>query len=425
MSEERLRILRMLEQGIVTYQQALELLQALGDDQPLSALSDRLASGEDEEHNDHDARDDDEEDDDEEDDDEEDEHEDEDEEDDNDYDELRASMHDAYAGIRSAMRDVSREMRGVHGEVAGELKEAVRGVADEVRDAMSTVGSELRGSLSEVQQSGGWEFGGLFGLLNTHTFREEQSLTLPEQASSLHLQIKTKNGNINLIASDTEQVQVKTVKKIQANSAAEARQLAEQAVEQTWEPTADGMLLSLVVPVEMRGCSVSFDLEIPRKLLCQAILGSKNGNIKLDDLRGLVELKSKNGNLQITGGSYEQIKACSKNGNIRLLAACTNAAAETKNGSIRCLLKPEGKGNLALSSYNGSVTLELPNQADVGYSLEATTVHGRVQVSLEDFLPKQQERRRLVGQTADFEQQPKHFQITVGAKNGSVRVKGL
>lgn len=451
MTEERMRILRLLEQGVITYEQSLALLQALGDEPARSDSrsgglgSDGAATGN-ERLADHgqvtaryEAADDDDDDDDDEDEDEDQEDEDQEDEDDEDGDEddydfgqdaseplssLRDSLGDAGQQVRSAMREVSRELHGVSGEVAGELRKAMREVRQEVGEAMRGVGSDIREAIGEASDGEGWNLlPGLFGM--HYTFHESEEIPVEASVQQLRLVIGTKNGSIRVLAGDVAGLQVRTVKRIQAESKRVAAEIAQTAVQRTLEQGDDLLTLTLVVPEEVRGAAISFEVTVPRQLAANLHLWSKNGSIQLEDQHGTADIESKNGALRITGGSYDLVKAIAKNGSVHLLSAVESASLESKNGSVRCLVKPQGKGRLNAHSYNGSVTIELPDATDIGYRLEAETVHGSVHAHLTGFVANESGKRRLLGQTEDFDQRAKQLDIRASTKNGSVNVRAL
>ena len=409
MSEEKLRVLQMLEQGIITYEQSLELLAALGgtrvqaevaeppvpsgkvsDDAPAVQAGRATAA-----------------------------------EDGADFADLNETWNGALETVKQTMRDVSHGLQGVRGEVSGELRETMRDVSTEISEAMRTVGAELR-SVLEEENSAGWNLlPGIFGSRNTYTFREADEVPLPPEISSLNLLLDTKNGHIRVTAGETETVKLEVVKKIQAETEPEARALADAAIRRTAEQRDGQFFLSLIVPEEVRGAIVSFDLLVPRQLRCLVKANSKNGSLQLAEIHGSADLESKNGGLRVVGGVYEDVKAYTKNGSVALLTSPENATVETKNGSIRCLIKPQGKGRLEALSYNGSILLELPEANDQGYSVDASTAHGSVQVNLSEFLASETERRHVVGQTEGFPEKARQLTITASTKNGGVSVKGL
>lgn len=421
MSEEKLRVLRMLEQGIITYAQSLELLAALGDKEAPAEVPgipvtlrqakedapDRTAdveTSEDDEDDLGDANNADHTD---------------------DFPGLGETWNGALETVRQTMREVSQGLQGVRGEVSGDLKETMRGVSMEIGAAMKTVGTELRGAFEEVKSSEGWNLlPGIFGSHN-YTFREAEEIALSPSTTSLQLLVDTKNGHIRVIAGETETIKLQVVKKIQAESEPEARAVAEAAIHRTVEQKEAQLFLSLVVPEEVRGAAISFDLLIPKRLRCVVQARSKNGSLHLEEITGSADLESKNGGLRVVGGVYQDVKAYAKNGSVALLTSVENATVETKNGSIRCLIKPQSMGVLRASSYNGSILLEFPEANDQGYSVDAATVHGSVQVSLAEFQAGEISRQRVVGQTNGFSQKSRQLVIAASTKNGGITVKKL
>lgn len=436
MSDERVRVLQMLEQGLITYEQSLALLNALGQTTASKASATEAEMTPVNEELDLD----DEEDDDEMDsiEDEEDDQEDEEDEDEDEclgchadsnfrlntdqvVSDVRDSLDAAYQDVKQAMSHVSREMRQVGPQVSEEVRGAMQEVARDVGEAMRSVGEELHEALSDVQASGGWGF----GWRNTYTFREEEKLSVADGVNIFDLTISTKNGNVKVAAGDTEVIKLQTVKKIQADNRHMAQETAEVAVVRSLEENGERLVLKLTVPEMVSGVAVSFDLLIPRRLIAEVNILSKNGGIYLEELNGSAQVESKNGGLSILGGNYRSIIADTKNGGAKLMAAVQDGSVITKNGSLRCLLKPQHSGRLNLESKNGSLVLEMPQDATQGYSVDASSVHGSVYVDLPDFRTSLSNRRHRQGQTADFEAKEKQLTIVANTKNGSVSVKAL
>lgn len=442
MSDERVRVLQMLEQGLITYEQSLALLNALGEQTPAPRASASEASAaqiapEDLEDDQMDAvaADDRDDDDVDEDDDEEEDH---DEEDDDEeclncadsgfrlntdrvVSDVRESLDAAYQDVKQAMSHVSREMRHVGPQVSGEVRDAMQEVARDVGEAMRSVGEELRDALSEVQVSGGWGF----GWRNTYTFRDEEELAVSESAHILDLTISTKNGNVKVAAGDTDVIKLHVLKKVQADNKQMAQEIAETAVVRTLEENGDRLKLQLMVPDIVSGVAVSFDLLVPKRLIAEANILSKNGGIYLEELNGSAQVESKNGELRILGGHYRSLTAETKNGSAKLMATVQDGSLITKNGSLRCLLKPAQRGRLRLESKNGSVVLEVPQDATQGYSVDASSLHGSVNIDLPDFQATLSDRKHRQGQTADFESKEKQLTIVADTKNGSVSIRAL
>jgi DUF4097 and DUF4098 domain-containing protein YvlB len=183
------------------------------------------------------------------------------------------------------------------------------------------------------------------------------------------------------------------------------------------------LLLQLTVPEDLVGAAISFQLSIPRRLVAQLNLLTKNGDILLQDITGSAAVESKNGELRISGGAYQSLRAESKNGSIKLITRIENAVVNTKNGSIRCLLKPQGQGQLHAESKNGSIEIEVPNHIEQGYAVDAYTVHGVAVVEMPTFAAETSHRKHKKGQTEGFSQKERRLTITAESKNGSVTVK--
>ncbi len=417
MSEERIHVLRMLEQGTITYEQALALLDALDGQMPVdapelesddgdqgnceqSAVDQDGAQGQEDERQRSDCEDEGRASD--------------------DPPGLKESLDGAYAEVRRAMGQVSDELRGVVPQVAGEVSRALGEASREVNEAMHNVSEELRDALQDVTGSG-WRL----GWCNLYRFNEEEELVPAAEVQAIALRLSTKNGRVQVAAGSSESIKLVIEKKIQADSREIAEEIAKGAVARQVEQEGERLLLQLTVPEELVGASISFHLIVPRRLASEVSVLTKNGDVLLQDIVGSAAIESKNGRLRVAGGEYQRLDAVSKNGGIKLSTRAKDVSANTKNGTISCLLKPQGRGQLQAESKNGSIVIEVPSCSEQGYAVDASTVHGTTAVELPAFLAERSDRKHKIGQTEAFATKERQLTIRAETKNGSVTVKAL
>ena len=138
---------------------------------------------------------------------------------------------------------------------------------------------------------------------------------------------------------------------------------------------------------------VSYDILCPARL--DVNLRTSNGNIEIQDVEAVTQVKTTNGNVQFRGNpGYLEIKT--SNGNIRasVIQLRDVAQFETKNGRVAVVVH-SGIAPISAVTTNGSIDVTLP--ADFSGKLEARTVNGRAQSVFDIPRPTGSRQNRLSG----------------------------
>ncbi len=317
---------------------------------------------------------------------------------------------------------VMRESPSLLEELGQELREIGEEITSEVEDALQEVRSAISQELGEGQSLADWLQGFLGGHWGTHyTWEEQRTVAIPDTVERLHLDISSKNGNLRLRASDDEHIAVQLRFRVQADSEAEARQLVEQYLLQNEEQKDGELQLAWRVSEEIRG-SVSFDIAIPRRLLTQMDLVSKNGSISVEEVCGAGRAVTKNGSIKVRGQSHDDWQLETKNGSITVTAQVGSLLATSKNGSIRGVLEPTSDGTITLTTTNGSVQVELATGDARGYQLDLQTRSGRVSVDLPALVASVEDKQHYKASTENWQQAAIKTQVMAASKNGSISV---
>ncbi|ARZ70324.1 hypothetical protein SMD11_4730 [Streptomyces albireticuli] len=110
-------------------------------------------------------------------------------------------------------------------------------------------------------------------------------------------------------------------------------------------------------------------------------VSADNGEIRVADSTGALDLFSSNGDVVATGAGSRQVKARSDNGDIRLTMARVPDRVETSNdnGNIRIEL-PRTPYRVDASSENGTTKVEVPRDDASGHSVSGHSDNGNVKV---------------------------------------------
>lgn len=417
--EERMHILRMLEEGKITADQAAALLEALGDE------GSRTPGG---------ARE--------------------------------------HAGAGAKASTAARELGAKGQELASQVREAIRAamrsvphVADELRENWHEVRHDIQQALREIKREIKEELGrgplvdmsglaelfqNLRGVTKWPAHESEEVLTGELSGEAPRVRLTTKNGSISMRGWEEPGYKVVLKKRVYVEDESEAQELARSAV------SAAASSDSLEVAVhESSKISVSIEAWLPkdRRLALEAT--SQNGAVALEGVdllegslsttNGAVRVKEAsarrlrlntvNGAISADESSVESLEASTTNGGVIWSGGAKEAKLSSVNGGLRVEAGfPGSWGPVAATRYklecvNGSMRIAVPGDPAVGVKLEA---RGR-RIDLggaEDAFELERESgggpgssRRMTGATRGFESAPKQVFIEATTLNGTVRVE--
>lgn len=159
------------------------------------------------------------------------------------------------------------------------------------------------------------------------------------------------------------------------------------------------------------------------------LVDATNGSISLRHVRGSnIHATTVNGSVQMFGVEGKKIVQRAGNGSAKLQIQAEKVEASTTNGSIRIAptgIPAEG-ASLELAATNGSVRCFVPRDMDLGTKVDAVTGVGKAVVDLEQFEFSVQERRvgtnRVEGQSRDFDNLPRKLYIKAKAGSGTIQI---
>jgi hypothetical protein len=209
-----------------------------------------------------------------------------------------------------------------------------------------------------------------------------------EQAETIHfprppggnLRIDNANGRTRVVGEDREDIEINLTKAARAESEEQARRLVEAIRVVPHEDAAGDLNLDVEIPGRWnRRGRVDMELRVPRELKVQVT--AANGKVCMQGLRGAVRARSSNGAVRIEDvvGDVEihtsnakvschctcgHMVARSSNGKIELEDHRGSVDAATSNGTIHCELEDVGKSGVVLSTSNGRIVLDLPEEVD-------------------------------------------------------------
>lgn len=316
MSDERREVLRMLEEGTITAEEAELLIRAIGDSS--ESGNQRRAKS-------------------------------------------RRSKEAAeiFQEIRQEIKQgVNRAVESVHrtADVGKVVGGAVGDVVDQVKTSVSD-------AINVIEKTGG-----------KRKFEERIQWQLDSTDVS-NIAAQTVNGSISLDGRDGGHVAVIALKQVRAPSAEEAEEFAQQV--QVHAELKDGEIqIYREHPNPPKGVNVTVSYEIQTPHRINANLATVNSAIRVSGIEGSIAARTVNGAIKVQGDKGP-IDIDTINGNIEASVAQLADKAEfsTTNGSIDAKIA-DGVAPVTAKTTNGAIHLTLP--AHFAGQLSAKTGNGRV-----------------------------------------------
>jgi len=197
----------------------------------------------------------------------------------------------------------------------------------------------------------------------------------------IDVDLSTTNGRIVVDTWDGEGFRLDVRKMVRAANEREAEQLSKNG----FEFSHDGLnVTARSLRNEgswgvFRSLSVAFFLTLPRDRMATLKLNSSNGRIAVSGVKGTrLKASTANGRVEVEDCHFQTTYVVSANGRIEISGMPGNLVANTANGRITAKLG--GTGEWKLSSANGRIEVEVDTAPDIGYSVEASAVMGKLTV---------------------------------------------
>ncbi|HEX7860754.1 MAG TPA: DUF4097 family beta strand repeat-containing protein [Verrucomicrobiae bacterium] len=190
-----------------------------------------------------------------------------------------------------------------------------------------------------------------------------------------NLEMHVDRGSIKILATDSDQVDIKVTRELKRGSDEEARAAYE---EHKIEMSQDGdtVLIRAEPPGFLKGLknghrnlSVEYTISVPSKFNLD--LNTSGGNIDVATLEGSVELHTSGGNIS-TAEINGPVEAHTAGGNIQVKAAKTTANLHTSGGNITV---GNVQGDLVAKTAGGNITT-----SDIAGSTDVSTSGGHITV---------------------------------------------
>jgi len=187
------------------------------------------------------------------------------------------------------------------------------------------------------------------------------------------------NGRTRIHGEDRDDVRVEMIKVSRAESREAAQELLDE-IRLSPTDADDALELEVIAPRKWnRRGHANLTVHLPREL--EVEVSAVNGRVSVEGVRGAVQARSSNGSASVSDivGDVKvmtsnakvscscicgKLVARSSNGKIEIDGHQGSVDASTSNGLIRAALQRVGKQGVQLSTSNGRIVIELPEQVD-------------------------------------------------------------
>jgi hypothetical protein len=258
--------------------------------------------------------------------------------------------------------------------------------------------------------------------------RAEKTLSLDgtfdPSATTLTVMLDVHNGDATVQTWDKESFQIVLKARARAWSFGEAQRLLESV---TLQPQLSPTGIGFRAPRQSLGPFSSLETDVqlwlPRGRVYELNASSLNGAISVQEINAATaDLNAMNGRIKLNTLTAQNAKLQTTNGSIGGQLSASQATISTTDGSIDLILG-RVTGRYELSTFNGSIELDVPDDPSVGYAISAQSTTDRVRVQIPNFIFQQQERRRVEGTTSNFERALTTITIRASTVNGRIEIR--
>ncbi len=243
-------------------------------------------------------------------------------------------------------------------------------------------------------------------------------------AATLTVTLDLHNGSATVQTWEQNSFQIVLKARARAWSLGEAQRLLESV---TLQPQLSPTGVSFRAPRQSLGPFSSLETDVqlwlPRGRVYELNISSLNGAINVHEINAAVaDLNATNGRIKVNALTAQRAQLQTANGSISGQLSASQATISTANGSIDFILG-RVTGRYELSTFNGSIELDVPDDPAVGYAISARSTTDRVRVQIPNFVFQHQERRHVEGRTSNFESALTTITIRASTVKGRIEIR--
>ncbi len=253
-------------------------------------------------------------------------------------------------------------------------------IEENVLSAVENVLRTVSERLDETFDSA-WEGGpGIFALW-PHKRVERTFTGSFSAASEASINLEIKNGRISLVPWDNEGFKVQTVGFVRNHLAHQAETEFERLI--GYQAGPDSLKIEAT---NMRAiAALSLAISLPRRLTYRIAVETTNGPIATGEFTcSEISLQSTNGTIRAEQARSEKLRIETTNGSIHVTTASPDVSCKTVNGTVNVKVPAAIAGKYRLETTNGGIRVNLPRGVDLGMSVEAETHFGPIRIEHPD-----------------------------------------
>ncbi|NLW16668.1 MAG: DUF4097 domain-containing protein [Firmicutes bacterium] len=369
MSDEKMLVLRMLEAGKITVDEAVGLLEAIGQGDGADKRALTTTSAE--------------------------------------------------QSLRQAVWEEERRARqAVRAEVA-----RARQLACEAQEEVKAEAQRLKNDAQCLRPEKAWRaLGGLLGGGKEFSFKRE--LRGEFGVDNPYIDLHNTNGRIELGLSKNGLWQLSLHTRVRADDERNAQRIADRLI----QVKSDENSLSVQARrLFGQNASINIELLLPQREYEELSIATTNGSIRLEELTATrMSLKTVNGKVTAEKLKANELQASSVNGSVILDGAIERGRAQAANGRITIRISEEMNSQLDVKSVNGAIKVELPEGDNIGYCIEAESTAGSIKHDLPGLMVSEEQKRpgqrKLVAQSQAFAEKQWQQRVRARTVSGSIKI---
>ncbi len=260
------------------------------------------------------------------------------------------------------------------------------------------------------------EMNGIIPTPHEVTVVEEFSFEV-EARNQSRLRLEGINGEIDVTGvPGASKVEIWGERRVKAKSVEDANAWMKKLEVRVAESN-DEVFIKTIQPRETNGRTLEVVYHIRMPHDWEALVSNLNGNVFIDSLTGKAAIGLVNGNAQLREIS-ETISIGLTNGNVSLAQITGNAFVALVNGNLNASLALPQQGACELSTVNGTIALQIPQNTSALFSAEV--VNGAISTTGLLLHEAATTPKSVSGRLASGE-----GKIALKTVNGSIRVEGF
>ncbi len=172
----------------------------------------------------------------------------------------------------------------------------------------------------------------------------------------------------------------------------------------------------------------SFNVKLPRKFLYDMDLETENGRVSLGGFEcRMIRVGTSNGRIDLDNTRATITELETSNGRINVSGVSQRLSAKTSNGGITVIpRKAVGESQYELATSNGAIEVQVADADKVGYHIDAKTSLGRIALDLPNLAYQVRDegtvRREVITETSGYSEKTDKLTIKARTSNGQVRI---